>query len=152
MPIAFFGLAIFAWVQLGNVAASDMTRHYYHFASVAVALLLTACVHPGRSGQTLTLDDRSVGPRLSQAEAILIAKQAAEHNGARLSEYIEPRARYETTDPKTTWFLMFDGPNDPYPGNHTWFIHFEGIHNYPGDYFDVYVDDKTGRTRLIGGM
>lgn len=41
-----------------------------------------------------------------------------------------------------------------YFADHIWVVHF-GFgpkNNYPGGDFMVYVDDKTGRSRLAGGM
>jgi hypothetical protein len=71
---------------------------------------------------------------LSTPEAIRIAKQAAERQGADLRRYKEPEARYEFTRKDKTWLVSFGG-RVAMPGNH----------------FSVYVDDQTGETRFFGG-
>ena len=71
---------------------------------------------------------------MSPAEAIRIAKQAAERQGSDLRRYKEPEARYEFTRNDKSWWVFFDG-RVPMPGNH----------------FAVSVDDQTGDTRFIPG-
>jgi hypothetical protein len=126
------------------------SKHSF-WTALTLAAVLAGC-HSSPSPKTDTMDDRPSGARLSQAEAIRIAKGMAEMGGTLLSDYMEPTAHYEATKPETAWFLMFDRPEDPRPGDHTWLVFFEGRHNSPGDHFLVYVDDKTGRTRIVGGM
>ncbi len=91
---------------------------------------------------------------MSESEAIKIAKRVAERFGVKLSEHAEPTATYGPTDISIVWPLMAEGPGEPAFGDHIWVVHFGWgpRTNYPGGDFMVYVDDKTGRSRLVGGM
>ena len=73
--------------------------------------------------------------RLSTAEAIHIAKQAAERAGSTLSRYKEPEAYFEFSRKNRHWFIFFDG-KEAIPGNH----------------FGVDIDDQTGATWIMPGM
>ena len=128
-----------------------MSRSSDHLAVVVFALFLLGCAHHPASKEPAS---RPIGAHLSESQAIQIAKRAAERFRAKLSEYEEPTARYMPSDSKTSMFPVIEGPNEPPPGNHIWFVRFQGgaTRNYPGGYFVVVVDDKTGRARLEGGM
>lgn len=105
------------------------------FALFAGTLMFAGCSHhPPHTVQTSAPDTKPDGARLSTAEVIRIAKQAAERQGADLRRYKEPEAHYEFTRKDKSWFVSFDG-RVAMPGNH----------------FSVSVDDQTGETRFFGG-
>jgi|WetSurMetagenome_2_1015567.scaffolds.fasta_scaffold169566_3 hypothetical protein len=104
------------------------------FTVLVVSLLFAGCSHPPHTTQAVVPDTKPEGARLSTAEAIRIAKQAAERQGIDLRRYKEPEAHYEFTRKDKSWFVFFDG-RVAMPGNH----------------FSVSVDDQTGETRFFGG-
>jgi hypothetical protein len=104
------------------------------FISLAAALMFTGCAPQPGALQAAAAEAKPRGARLSAAEAIRIAKQAAERHGADLPRYQQPEAHYEFTRKDKTWFVSFHG-RVAMPGNH----------------FSVYVDDRTGETRFFGG-
>jgi len=106
----------------------------FSFAVLAVALALVGCSQSSRSIQSSAPDGKPAGARLSTAEAIQIAKQAAEREGVRLRDYKEPEAHYEFTRKDRSWFVFFDG-RVAMPGNH----------------FSVSVDDRTSKAQFFGG-
>ncbi len=73
------------------------------------------------------------GARLSSAEAVRLAKEAAVRDGVELAHYGRPTARL-TKDQR--WFVMFEA---------------RGILRSPGDFFAVSVDDRTGATQVLPG-
>ena len=97
-------------------------------------LVFVGCTQPPRPASVSVSDSKPEGARLSTVEAIRIAKQAAERQGADLSRYKEPVAHYELTRKDKSWSVFFDG-RVAMPGNH----------------FSVSVDDQTGKTRFFGG-
>jgi hypothetical protein len=103
-------------------------------AALAALLALVGCSNPPPTSQTIVPDTKPEGARLSTAEAIRVAKQAAELQGVDLRQYKEPEAHYELTRKDKSWFVFFDG-RVAMPGNH----------------FSVSVDDQTGETRFFGG-
>jgi hypothetical protein len=131
-----------------------MTRYYYQLAAAALVLLLVGCAHRGVSRQARGLDDRPVGARLSESQAIEIAKRAVERLGAKLNEYAVPTARYRPSDPKMFSLLVVEQPGGPPPGDHVWVIDFGWEVNsyYPGGDLSVYIDDKTGRAGFAPSM
>jgi hypothetical protein len=123
------------------VAELDRCRHRamsivarLFLAVLAGALVFAGCSHPPRPSQTAAPDTKPEGARLRTAEAIQIAKQAAERQGVRLRDYKEPEAHYEFTHKDKSWFVFFDG-RVAMPGNH----------------FSVSVDDQTGKTQFFWG-
>ena len=106
----------------------------FSFAVLVSALVFAGCAQPPRPTQTSASDVTPERARLSTAEAIRIAKQAAEGEGADLRRYKEPEAHYEFTQKDRSWFVFFDG-RVAMPGNH----------------FSVSVDDQTGKTQVFGG-
>src|SRR5215204_3333476 len=98
---------------------------------LAAALMFTGCAQQPHPIQASAAETKPAGARLSTAEAIRIAQQAAERQGANLSRYKEPKAHYEFTRKDKAWFVSFGG-RVAMPGNH----------------FSVYVDDQTGETRF----
>jgi hypothetical protein len=100
----------------------------------ASALVFTGCKHPPLTAQPTVPNSQLEGPRLSSAEAVSLAKRAAERQGLRLREYEEPEAHYEFTRKDRSWWVFFNG-RIPMHGNH----------------FAISVDDQTGATRLIPG-
>lgn len=130
-----------------------MTRHCLMLTVVSL-MVLAGCATRAPLAQPRPSAGKSAGPRLSESEAITIAKGAAERFGVKLSEHAEPRATYRPTDVGVVWPLIAEGPGEPAFGDHVWVVHFGSgpKTNYPGGDFMVYVDDKTGRSRLVGGM
>ena len=131
-----------------------MIRHHCHIAALAFIVVLTGCAHPGSSPQGNGSERRPVGARLSKPKAVQIAKRAAQRVGADLSQYAEPSATYEPSDPKLFSFYVLEGPGEAPPGNHVWVVNFGWGRNsnYPGGDLCIYVDDKTGRARIAPSM
>ena len=100
------------------------------FILVAASLMVVGCSHAKRVEPA----DRPEGARLSTAEAIRIAEQAAERDGRQLSDYKPPVAHYEYTRKDRSWWVFFDGRVAMF-GNH----------------FSVSIDDQTGKTQLMRG-
>ena len=111
---------------------SIFNRHY--FALLAASLLFAGCSRSAHVTHTSALDTKPEGARLSTAEVIRIAKQAATRQGADLRRYKEPEALYEFTRKDKSWWVSFDGRVAMF-GNH----------------FSVSVDDQTGETRVMRG-
>ncbi len=132
-----------------------MTFAHQRFVALALALLLTGCAHRLATSQQGGSEDKPAGARLGRTEAIEIAKRTAERFGAKLSEQAEPTADYQTTTNRMiVWATVVEGPGESSFGDHIWVVHFGWgpKRNYPGGDFFVFVDDKTGRSRLVGGM
>ena len=131
-----------------------MIPHHYRFAALAFVLLLAGCAHRLPADQAQGSDDRPGGAHFSKSQAIGIASRAAERSGAKLSEYAAPTASYRPSDGKLFSIPVVEGPGEPPAGNRMWVIHFGWgpTRNYPGGDFIVFVDDKTGRARVEGGM
>ena len=74
--------------------------------------------------------------RLSQAEAIVLANNAATHSGFALRDFRRPTARFRPdADAKScSWSVFYNGKT-PTLGNH----------------FHVFVDDQTKRTMVLPG-
>jgi hypothetical protein len=103
----------------------------YFLALFAASIFLASC---SRATHT-TSDVQPVGARLTKAEAIQIAQQAAEHDGRQLGNYKAPEARYEFTQKDRSWWVFFDGKV-----------------GMPGNQFWVSIDDFTGKTQIISGL
>jgi len=132
-----------------------MTIHHQRFVTLVFALLLAGCAHRLATNQHRNSDNKPTGPRLSKTEAIEIAKRTAERFGAKLSEHAEPTADYQTTTNRmVVWLTVAEGPGEPSFGDHIWVVHFGWgpKTNYPGGDFFVFVDEKTGRSRVSPGM
>ena len=101
----------------------------FNWAVLTASLFVAGCAHT-----TPVEELRPPGTRLSSADAIRIARHAAEHEGCRLSDFKPPKAHYEYTQKDRTWTVSFDG-KVPVPGNQFW----------------VVVDDQTGQTQVLRG-
>jgi len=103
--------------------------------SLALTILLFAvgCSHSTPTAATVT-DTKPDGARLSQAQAVRIAAEAATKQGYHLTDYKDPQAHYEFTRKDRTWSIFYDG-KVPMPGHH----------------FLVWVDDRNGETRVMPG-
>jgi hypothetical protein len=125
-----------------------MIRRFFLFTAWALLLLPMSCANRLPLAQPQLSEGKPAGAHLTKSEAIEIAKRAAERSGVELSEYAEPTARYHTIDIDIAW------PGEPSFGHHIWVVDFGWGPKtyYPGGDFCVYVGDKTGRTRLGGGM
>lgn len=75
------------------------------------------------------------GKKLSQADAIRIAAEAATKHGYRLSKFKPPRAEHEVTRKDATWSVFYEG-KEPIPGNH----------------FIVSVKDQSGEAQVMPGQ
>jgi hypothetical protein len=128
-------------------------RWYYLSAVVLLSLLLIGCHSPG-SRSTQLEKKGLVGLRLNPAQAVEIAKNAAGVDGAAWNNYEELTARTFSLEPELVRLVFGFGAADPDPSGRVWSVHFEprGGPKCPGDFFDVLVDDKTGRTFLEGGL
>ena len=131
-----------------------MICKFHMFAFVALTVFVGSCASRAPFAESQASEERPVETRLNSAEAIKIAKRAAQRFGVNLSEHPEPTATYRRSEVKVVWPLIAEGPGEPAFGEHIWVVHFGWgpKMNYPGGDFMVYVDDKTGRSRLVGGM
>jgi hypothetical protein len=134
--------------------STPMTRHLYLFAVAALIIFAGSCASRNPESQPRSAEEKPAHAHLTESEAIQIAKRLAKRWGIELSEHAEPTASYQITDRNFVWPYMAEGPNEPSFGTRVWVIHFAWgpKTNYPGGDFFVYVDDKTGRSRLVGGM
>lgn len=107
-------------------------RIFAHNGLTIAAILL---VLTGSPRATPVSDIHRDGARLSQAQAISIAKKAVERAGYRLTDYEEPRANYEFTKRNKKWSVFFD-ERDPKLGNH----------------FLIWIDDQTEKPEVIPGQ
>jgi hypothetical protein len=101
---------------------------------VASMLSFIGCADVPQSGRANSEEARLEGARLTTAEAIRIAKESAEKQGIRLTDFKEPEAHYEFTIKDKTWSVFFDG-RIPRLGNH----------------FTIYVSDRTKETQFVPG-
>jgi hypothetical protein len=74
-------------------------------------------------------------PKLSQTDVIRAASRAATDSGYKLTDYKEPEAHFEFVHKDGSW-TVFYVMKPPTP---------------PGGHFTVWVDDKTGKTRVMPG-
>ncbi len=102
--------------------------------ALAVSLLVAGCSHPTPSTAPTASDAKADGARLSQAQVVRIAAEAATKHGYRLADYKDPEAHYQFTRKDKTWNVFYDG-KVPTPGNH----------------FLVEIDDQTGAARVMPG-
>lgn len=101
--------------------------HRFIILFVAVALLTVGCA---RSTHT-----RSTHTRLTQQEVVQVASRAATDAGYKIADYNEPEAHYDFVRKDGSWTVFFVR-KPPTP---------------PGGHFQVRVDDKTSKTRVIPG-
>jgi hypothetical protein len=71
--------------------------------------------------------------RYSRHQVIDMAKQTAESRGYKLTDYQEPKASYGLG------------------GEKNWYVYFQGRELFPGNYFAVEVDERSGHVELIRG-
>jgi len=71
--------------------------------------------------------------KMTQSQAIKVAKRTAETKKYRLADYLEPEIEFDSKEKK--WTVFF---NHKPPG-------------YPGSHFLVWVNDKTGIATLMPG-
>ena len=98
--------------------------------------------------------DEPAGLRLTPARVVEIANRAAWPDGMVCTNYAQPTTRALSVEPWFVKLVFHYGASDPDPGNLLWMVHYEpvGGPKAPGDFFDVFVDDKTARTHIEGGM
>jgi len=125
-----------------------MIRRFFLFTVWALLLLPMSCANRPPLAQPRLSEEKPAGAHLTKSEAIEIAKRAAERSGVKWSDQAEPTARYHTLDINIAW------PGEPSFGDQVWVVYFGWGPKtyYPGGGFWVYVDDKTGSSRLQGGM
>jgi hypothetical protein len=106
-----------------------------------IAGLLAACTAPdpppqqtSRVPQPHPRIYKNSRPKLTELEAIGLARRAATRNGIDLRQFATPSARYHHTNEHDAWF-----------------VHFPGKAALPGNHFAVQVEDKTGQTRIRPG-
>jgi hypothetical protein len=109
-----------------------IARHF--LVALALSLLFAGCSHPTTSTAPTASDAKVDGARLSQAQVVRIAAEAATKHGYRLADYKDPEAHYQFTRKDKTWSVFYDG-KVPTPGNH----------------FLVVIDDQTGAARVMPG-
>src|SRR5437773_10132051 len=110
---------------------SIFIRH--QIVALAISFLVAGCSHPTPPTGAVP-DTKPDGARLSQAQAVRIAAEAATKHGYRLTDYKDPQAHYQFTRKDMTWSVFYDG-RVPMPGHH----------------FLVWVDDRTGEARVMPG-
>ena len=113
----------------------------HHLFTCLVAGLLAACTVPdaprqptARAPQPRPRIYKNSRPKLTEREAIGLARRAAVRNGIDLRKFAPPSARYHHTNEHDAWF-----------------VHFPGKAALPGNHFAVQVEDKTGQTRIRPG-
>jgi hypothetical protein len=72
---------------------------------------------------------------MSQQEVVQVASRAAADAGYKLGDYKEPEAHFEFVRKDDSW-TVFYVMKPPTP---------------PGGHFQVWVDDKTGKTQVMRG-
>ena len=113
-----------------------MTFVRFSIVMAAVLVLVDGCArYSHEKAGVAAADVRPHVARLSEAQAISIAKQAAEREGRNLANYKDPVAHFEFIEKDRSWSILFDG-KIPMPGNH----------------FLVEVDDLTESTRVMMGQ
>ncbi len=134
--------------------ATRMIRHLHTLTVATLALFVCSCDSRTSLPQPQPSEQKPAAARLSESEAIKVAKTLAERFGANLSDYAEPKATYHrASDINVVWPFMAEGPKEPAFGDHYWSVYFGPgpKTDHPGGHFMVYVDDKTGRSRIVGG-
>jgi hypothetical protein len=101
-------------------------------AAVGAALLACSERHPATPHDSPNVN--AGGPSLSRTEALEIAHAAALREGANLSAYGSPEARYEVLDGKGRWVVFY-----------------AGVEEKPGNFFNVLIDDRTRAADILGG-
>jgi hypothetical protein len=96
--------------------------HRFSILFAAVALLIVGCV-------------RSPHTRLSQQEVVQVASRAATDAGYKIADYKEPEAHFEYVRKDGSWTVFFVR-KPPTPA---------------GGHFQVWVDDKSGKTQVMPG-
>ena len=120
-------------VEVMFVCAMSFIR--FSFIMATALVLVAGCArYSHENASAAAADLRPHVARLSQAQAINIAKLAAEREGRRLIDYKDPEAHYEFIQKDRSWSIFFDG-KVPMFGNH----------------FVVVVDDQTKSTRIMPG-
>ena len=100
-------------------------------ALISALLIVAGCSR----ATSIESEAHPAGARLTTAEALRIAQQAAERDGRRLSDYKPPEAHYEYTRKDKSWWVFFDGRV-----------------SMPGNHFSISIDDQTGKTQLMPGL
>ena len=109
----------------------------FSFVMAAMLILVAGCARCSHKNGSVTAaaDVRAHIARLSEVQAISIARHAAEREGKNLANYKDPEAHFEFIEKDQSWSILFDG-KVPIPGNH----------------FLVEVDDQTESTRVMMGQ
>lgn len=106
------------------VMAQSLSRTHMGLRSFAIILL--ACL---ASASSIARE-----PRLKEAEVIRRAKRLAIKEEVKLSDYEMPKVRY-IQDGKEDW----------------WWLFYEGKTKKPGNYFTVWINDKTTEVMIFPG-
>jgi hypothetical protein len=75
-------------------------------------------------------------PQMSQAEVVRLAGRAAADAGYELADFKEPQAHFEFLRKKNSWTVFYERKPPTLPGGH----------------FQVWVNDKTGKTQVMRGQ
>ena len=123
-------------LRLGRSATQDAMRIFIRYccALLAASSLLVGCARSTGTAQMPATHTKPVGARLTRAEVVRIAAQAAEKHGYRLADYKEPQVHYEFTRKDKTWTVFYDGRVA-----------------MPGHHFGVWVGDQTRETQVRPG-
>jgi hypothetical protein len=97
-------------------------------SAVAVAVLVAGCAH---------------SPKMSQADVVRVAARAATDAGYKLVDYKKPEAHFEFVHKDGTWTVFYEMKPPTPLGEH--------FQTPLGEHFLVWLDDKTGKTRVMPG-
>ena len=92
-----------------------------------LAILATSCISVSDDGRTK--------PAMSKSQVIELANREARWQDVDLGRFEEPGAEYESLRNK----------------DHMWSVFYDGKTRAPGNHFFVWVDDRTGKCRLVPG-
>jgi len=102
--------------------------------TAALAMVFwTPCYSQDSSSDDVTW--RPPGAHLSRGEALKIARAAALKRGFNLGKFESPTAEYESR-----------------PNRHVWTVTYRGNAPVPGNFFEVVVDDQTGKADVMPGF
>jgi hypothetical protein len=112
-----------------------MSRLAYIGLALIVSLpVITGCATSTHSSVPVS-NIRPDGARLTEAQAIRIAKQEAESEGIHLTDYKEPDASFEIHYGFRSQFT-------------DWRVGFESKIPFPGGHFTIFVDDQKQTAKL----
>jgi hypothetical protein len=127
-------------MSLQNLPLRDAMEAVAVLAGIEVILkpdeIVLKTEQPGAAGAA-TMEPPSETRQLTEEEVIRIAVETAQHEGYDLTEFAAPRLRY------------YPKREEEESG---WFVHFQGLRRAPGNFFTVWIDDKTRKAELFAGQ